>query len=415
MVTAVPSADDADAGAAVHRAEAAAVPWVQIRDLLAPEVRDRLTAWVHRAVQRLGADPSWYPADRPVGDDPLALDDDLRRALVEAISGLVPVVRRELGVPHFRVGGVELVAWVQHPDGSFAGPRPEPLVEVGDRHIELIYHVDAVPPDGGLRLLDRDPDGVPDGALVAVPAVANAVVFFPSTVHHEMARARDAEGVHIAVRGWITAAEPSSRPRTEFGVRMAELQQRHVPRLSASGFEVHPTPPAVHDLLRSLLELRGARRRPEDADRVYHLADDNDLIDITDLTDEVLAALQPMLERFAGVPLVPSALFGLRSYRAGARLAMHVDRLATHIASAVIQVAQDVDEPWPLQLDLDGTVHEILLSPGQMVLYEGASTPHGRITPLRGRSFVNAFAHYRPVGWDWSNEVLFERAGTVVR
>jgi len=85
---------------------------------------------------------------------------------------------------------------------------------------------------------------------------------------------------------------------------------------------------------------------------------------------------------------------------------MHVDRLSTHVVSSVLQITQDVDVPWPIQLDVDGRREEIVLEAGQMLLYEGATTPHGRVTPLEGREFVNLFLHYRPADWDWSAESI---------
>ena len=359
-------------------------PQVHLHDVLTPEVRDRLADWAHTAVARMGSDPSWYGTGGSASVDPLEPDHDLRTTVADALVGLVPLVRRELGVPHFPLGSIEFVVCLQHPDGAFHGP-PGRADDPGERHIDFVYELDA-----------------------------NSIVFFPSSDHHEISRAADPDPntVPVTLRGWIssTVRPAPSASTVTFAERRAALQCRYLPRLSAGGFEVRPTPTAVHELLRALLELRGAFRQPELADRVYHLADDNDVIDVSDVAADVLRALQPLHERFAGVPLVPTAMFGLRSYRSGARLAMHVDRVETHIVSSVIQVAQDVDEVWPLQLEVDGRIHEIVLNPGQMVHYEGASTMHGRVTPLVGRSFTNLFVHYRPVDWDWSESMLFERA-----
>ena len=41
--------------------------------------------------------------------------------------------------------------------------------------------------------------------------------------------------------------------------------------------------------------------------------------------------------------------------------------------SAIINVAQDVDVPWPLDiLDHDHKAHKLIIEPGDMILYEGA-------------------------------------------
>jgi prolyl 4-hydroxylase len=58
---------------------------------------------------------------------------------------------------------------------------------------------------------------------------------------------------------------------------------------------------------------------------------------------------------------------------------MHVDTVNTHVVSAIINVDQDVDEDWPL-LILDHADNEVnlVMQPGDMVLYESAKLLHGR-------------------------------------
>src|SRR5690606_9496656 len=146
-------------------------------------------------------------------------------------------------------------------------------------------------------------------------------------------------------------------------------------------------------LLEALLALRNDDVRSEEADPDFHTSGSPDLIDVQDSGTELLRGLRPAHEAFAGVALVPSNVYGLRRYRPGNVLELHLDRVATHVVSSVLQVAQDVDEPWPLVIERDGRRHEVFLAPGQMLLYEGATSLHGRPTPLRGRSFVNLFVH----------------------
>ena len=58
---------------------------------------------------------------------------------------------------------------------------------------------------------------------------------------------------------------------------------------------------------------------------------------------------------------------------------MHVDTANTHVISAIINVDQDVDEPWRLLiLDHEENEHWITMEPGDMVLYESAKMLHGR-------------------------------------
>jgi hypothetical protein len=60
------------------------------------------------------------------------------------------------------------------------------------------------------------------------------------------------------------------------------------------------------------------------------------------------------------------------------------------VSSAIINVAQDVDEPWPLEvIGHDGKAANVTMEPGDMVLYESHSVIHGRPFPLKGRFFAN--------------------------
>lgn len=69
------------------------------------------------------------------------------------------------------------------------------------------------------------------------------------------------------------------------------------------------------------------------------------------------------------------------------------------VSSAIINVDQDVDEPWVLEvIGHDGMAHNITMEPGDMVLYESHSVLHGRPFPLKGRFYANVFIHFEPVG-----------------
>lgn len=82
----------------------------------------------------------------------------------------------------------------------------------------------------------------------------------------------------------------------------------------------------------------------------------------------------------------------------GAILSPHVDRLPL-VSSCIVNVAQDVDEPWPLEIyDREGNAVNVTMEPGDMVLYESGSLIHGRPFPLKGRYFANIFIHFEPTG-----------------
>lgn len=104
------------------------------------------------------------------------------------------------------------------------------------------------------------------------------------------------------------------------------------------------------------------------------------------------------LEKWTKQQLQPCSLYGVRKYTEGAVLAPHVDRLPL-VTSAIINVAQDLDEPWPLEVyGHDGKAYNITMEPGEMILYESHSVVHGRPFPLKGRYYANVFIHFEPVG-----------------
>lgn len=111
--------------------------------------------------------------------------------------------------------------------------------------------------------------------------------------------------------------------------------------------------------------------------------------------------MQEVLQWWTKTRLRHTATYGVRIYRRGSMLIDHLDRMDTHVASAVIQVAQDVDEGWPLEV-----IHphfpgrrEVYLQAGEMVLYEGARLIHGRPKRFEGREFANIFSHFAPMDY----------------
>mmetsp|Transcript_22427 Transcript_22427/g.28300 ORF Transcript_22427/g.28300 Transcript_22427/m.28300 type:complete len:455 (-) Transcript_22427:139-1503(-) len=116
------------------------------------------------------------------------------------------------------------------------------------------------------------------------------------------------------------------------------------------------------------------------------------------LKDAIWGAAKSTLEEWTGEELQPCSLYGIRIYTEGAILATHVDRLPL-VSSAIVNVAQDVDEPWPIEvIGHDGRAHNVTMEPGDMVLYESHSVLHGRPFALKGRYFANIFIHFEPTG-----------------
>jgi len=116
------------------------------------------------------------------------------------------------------------------------------------------------------------------------------------------------------------------------------------------------------------------------------------------LRQDVWDAAKDVLEEWTGQYLAHCSIWGIRVYKDGSILAPHVDRNPL-VSSAIINVAQDVREPWPLEVwGHDGRPYNVTMEPGEMVLYESHSLIHGRPFPLNGNFFANIFVHYEVVG-----------------
>ncbi len=107
--------------------------------------------------------------------------------------------------------------------------------------------------------------------------------------------------------------------------------------------------------------------------------------------------LKPIVEEWGATEVKDeTVIYGIRRYLRGAWMAMHVDKLPTHILSAILQIDQDVDEEWPLLVvDHKGRKEKIFLKSGEMLLYESAKVPHGRQIPFNGTFYDNIFIHFR--------------------
>jgi len=123
-----------------------------------------------------------------------------------------------------------------------------------------------------------------------------------------------------------------------------------------------------------------------------------------DLRGRIWDAASETIQQWTGEDLTPCSLYGIRIYKEGSVLAPHVDRLPL-VSSAIINVAQDVDEEWPLEVIAhDGKAYNITMQPGDMVLYESHSVMHGRPFPLKGRYYANVFIHFEPTGHSLRHE-----------
>jgi len=123
---------------------------------------------------------------------------------------------------------------------------------------------------------------------------------------------------------------------------------------------------------------------------------------------QIITEMHDVLQWWTNQSLRHTSTFGVRVYPREGMLINHVDREDTHLASAVLQVAQEVDPDggWPLEvLQPNGVPCEVYLQPGEMVLYEGAWLKHGRPMRFKGDEFANVFTHFKPRDWEgtWAN------------
>jgi hypothetical protein len=103
------------------------------------------------------------------------------------------------------------------------------------------------------------------------------------------------------------------------------------------------------------------------------------------LSAQIADVVRPLVENWIGMRLAVTSVYGVRVYGNQSILTPHVDRLPL-VSSVIINVDQDVDEDWPLEVyDHDGIAHNITLLPSEMLFYESATVIHGRPFPLHGK------------------------------
>lgn len=82
------------------------------------------------------------------------------------------------------------------------------------------------------------------------------------------------------------------------------------------------------------------------------------------MREAIWSAAKDILEEWTGNYLAPCSIWGIRAYHNNSILAPHVDRNPL-VSSAIINVAQDVDEDWPLEVwGHDGKPYNITMEPG---------------------------------------------------
>ena len=182
-----------------------------------------------------------------------------------------------------------------------------------------------------------------------------------------------------------------------------------IPKLTTKGFEVVKCPEDTWKLIQESYELLKDKVEQEhfDGKENFIPTGDSHLLSFDNLPSIrslIHTQLQPIHEKFCGVKIKPSFIYGIRSYTKGATLAPHVDRVETHHISSIIIVdknlscgcqSKEFGDDWALDIqDHDGKWHKVYAEPGDMILYESAVCEHGRSDIFEGTYYRNFFVHY---------------------
>ena len=193
-------------------------------------------------------------------------------------------------------------------------------------------------------------------------------------------------------------------------------QPQSVPGFTEKGYMLTRIPPHVYEMLLKIFEQNKYQLSHEyypDHFTVWNL-DEINIKQVTLSEGKTLylaEELQPILEKWCNCALHPTTGEGIaariRMYPKGSRVRMHVDELESgHVIGAILQIAQDPNirhtGGWPLEIiNFGGEREEIIMNPGDMVLFESSRLVHGRPATLKGEYYVNSFFYYTPnTGWN---------------
>ena len=119
---------------------------------------------------------------------------------------------------------------------------------------------------------------------------------------------------------------------------------------------------------------------------------------INNFVQSIHSLLKPIHEEFCNRELIPSFIYGIRSYLNGSSLMMHRDKIQTHHISSILIVDKNLNgnSDWPLDIvDHNGKQNKVYAEVGDLILYESAICKHGRIETFQGEYFRNMFIHYQ--------------------
>ena len=178
----------------------------------------------------------------------------------------------------------------------------------------------------------------------------------------------------------LRECQSTEAQRVRMNLEQAQAQHNY----TSVGFKKIRAPPEVWDPIITFYNNNKGKQVNENWPRgntyVNHWTAPSAMISMEDgrlrgsgaaLKRTVWNAVRPILEEWiGGKRLKETSLYGIRLYTNQSVLATHVDRLPL-VTSCIINVDQDLDEPWPLEVyDHSGKAHNVTMEPGDMVFYE---------------------------------------------
>ena len=146
----------------------------------------------------------------------------------------------------------------------------------------------------------------------------------------------------------------NERDRIEMSLRQPQSMRNY----TELGFTKIRAPDHVFQLIKDFWEANKHQERPErwPVANVYvnHWEQPTSMVSVEDssldgggyvLKQHIWNAARDTISEWTGQQLAECSLYGIRVYKEGAILSPHVDRLPL-VSSAIINVDQDVDEPW---------------------------------------------------------------------
>lgn len=167
------------------------------------------------------------------------------------------------------------------------------------------------------------------------------------------------------------------------------------------GYKKMKAPSATFQMISDFWQLNKSTQTPEDwsigSIFVNYWKSPTQSVRATQVHESIWNETAAIVSEWTGQEMVESSVDGIRVYSEGSMVATHVDGVPV-LASAMINVAQDLDEGWPLEfIGHDGVARNVTMEPGDMVLYESHSVLHGRPFELKGRYAAYLFLYFVPL------------------